>query len=67
MAGDVWKQTIAIADKYYQQASSRQPMDDLDPDNRNMHRNVFFKDSKVPSSGLTSIDSTHPEDLHGPG
>ena len=34
------------------------------PNNRNMHRNVIFKDSKkVPDVPFTSIDSDHPEDL----
>ena len=33
-------------------------------DNRNMHRNIIFKDSKkVPEVPFTSIDSDHPEDL----
>ena len=34
------------------------------PDNRNMHRNIIFKDSKkVPDLPFTSIESDHPEDL----
>lgn len=34
------------------------------PDNRNMHRNVIFKDSKkVPEVPFSALDSTHPEDL----
>jgi hypothetical protein len=34
------------------------------PQNRNMHRNLIFKDSKkVPEVPFTSIDSDHPEDL----
>jgi hypothetical protein len=67
IAGSVWKQVIAIADKYnqpgkfttfvaYEWTSA--------PDFRNMHRNVFFKDSKkVPGLPFTAIDSLHPEDL----
>jgi hypothetical protein len=63
----VWKQTIAIADEYnkpgkftafvsYEWTSM--------PDNQNMHRNVFFRDSKhVPAAPYSSIDSQHPEDL----
>ena len=50
--GSVWKQIVSIADKYYQPGrfttfaayewSST-------PDNRNLHRNIIFKDSrKVP-------------------
>jgi hypothetical protein len=34
------------------------------PDNRNMHRNFFFKDcSKVPPMPFSSVDSQPPEDL----
>jgi hypothetical protein len=63
----VWKQNIAIADKYnkpgqfttfcsYEWTSM--------PSNQNMHRNVFFKDcSKVPDAPFSAIDSDHPEDL----
>jgi Protein of unknown function (DUF3604) len=67
IAGSVWKENIAIADKYnqpgkfttfvaYEWTSA--------PNSRNMHRNVFFKDSKkVPALPYTAIDSQHPEDL----
>jgi hypothetical protein len=63
----IWKQTIAIADEYnkpgkftafvsYEWTSM--------PNNRNMHRNVFFRDSThVPIAPFSSIDSQHPEDL----
>jgi hypothetical protein len=63
----VWEQTIAIADQYnkpgkftalvaYEWTSM--------PDNQNLHRNVFFRDSKhVPVAPYSSIDSVHPEDL----
>ncbi len=63
----VWKENIAIADEYnkpgkftafvaYEWTSM--------PDNRNMHRNVFFRDSThVPVAPYSSIDSVHPEDL----
>ncbi len=34
------------------------------PDNRNMHRNVFFRDcAKVPEMPYSALDSTHPVDL----
>ena len=67
VAGSVWKQVIAIADKYYQPgkfttfvAYEWTSM----PQNQNMHRNVFFQDSKnVPAQPYTAIDSQHPEDL----
>jgi hypothetical protein len=57
--GSVWSRTVAIADKYYQPGkfttfaayewSSA-------PDNRNLHRNVIFKDTKkVPVLAQYSI------------
>ena len=34
------------------------------PNNRNLHRNVFFKDSKrAPASQFSSVTSTSPEEL----
>jgi hypothetical protein len=67
ITNNIWKQTIAAADKYnkpgkftafvsYEWTSM--------PNNQNMHRNVFFRDSvHVPLAPYTSIDSQHPEDL----
>ena len=67
VAGSVWKRVADIADKYnqpgtfttfaaYEWSST--------PDNRNLHRNVIFKDSKkIPTVPFTAMDSTHPEDL----
>jgi hypothetical protein len=67
VAGSVWKQNNDIADKYnkpgkfttfcaFEWTST--------PNNRNMHRNVFFKDcSKVPQMPFSSIDSQDPTDL----
>ncbi|MRG57806.1 DUF3604 domain-containing protein [Phyllobacterium sp. SYP-B3895] len=67
LAGTVWAQNNAIADKYnkpgtfttfcsYEWTSM--------PNNQNMHRNVFFKDcSKVPQTPFSAIESDHPEDL----
>ena len=67
VAGDIWKQTVAIADKYYQPGKFTTFAAyewTSTPNNRNMHRNVIFKDTKkVPAVPYTSIDSTHPEDL----
>jgi Protein of unknown function (DUF3604) len=67
VAGTVWKQVIAIADKYYQPGKFTTFVAyewTSAPDFRNMHRNVFFKDSKkVPALPFTAIDSLHPEDL----
>jgi hypothetical protein len=67
VAGSVWKENNAMADRAnqpgkftafcaYEWTST--------PDNRNMHRNVFFKDcAKVPAVPFSSIDSVAPEDL----
>ena len=67
VAGSVWKKVVEIADKYnqpgkfttfaaYEWSST--------PDNRNLHRNILFKDTKkVPSLPFSSIDSDQPEDL----
>ena len=67
VAGNVWKQIVAIADKYYQPGKFTTFAAyewSSTPDNRNMHRNVIFKDTKkVPDLPFTSINSTHPEDL----
>ena len=67
VAGSIWKQTVAIADKYYQPGKFTTFAAyewTSTPNNSNMHRNVIFKDTKkVPEVPYTSIDSTHPEDL----
>ena len=67
VAGTGWKENIAIADKYnqpgkfttfvaYEWTSA--------PNSRNMHRNVFFKDSKkVPALPFSAINSLYPNDL----
>jgi hypothetical protein len=67
VAGSIWQQVIAIADKYYQPGKFTTFVAyewTSAPNSRNMHRNVFFRDSKkVPAMPFTAIDSFHPEDL----
>jgi hypothetical protein len=67
VAGTVWKQNIAIADKYYQPGKFTTFVAyewTSQPNSRNMHRNVFFKDSKkVPAVPFSAIDSLYPNDL----
>ena len=67
VAGTVWKNNVAIADKYYQPGKFTTFAAyewTSAPQSRNMHRNVFFRDTKhVPAAPFTAIDSYHPEDL----
>jgi hypothetical protein len=67
VAGNVWKETVAIADKYYQPGKFTTFAAyewSSTPNNRNLHRNVIFKDTKkVPDLPFSSIDSENPEDL----
>ena len=67
VAGTVWAENNKTADEFnkpgkftafcsYEWTST--------PDNRNMHRNVFFRDcAKVPALPFSSINSSAPEDL----
>jgi len=67
VAGTIWKENVKIAEQNnhpgtftafcsYEWTSM--------PDNRNLHRNIFFRDCKnVPSMPYSSLDSDHPEDL----
>jgi hypothetical protein len=67
VAGTIWSENIKIADannhpgKFttfcsYEWTSM--------PNNRNLHRNIFFRDcGKVPAMPYSSVDSNHPEDL----
>ncbi len=67
VAGTVWKETVALAEKAtepgkftafcsYEWTSM--------PNNMNMHRNIFFKDcAKVPPMPFSALDSPFPGDL----
>ena len=67
VAGSIWKENVKIADENnhpgkftafcsYEWTSM--------PNNRNLHRNIFFKDcAHVPEMPYSALDSTHPEDL----
>jgi len=67
VAGTIWKENVRIADannhpgKFtafcsYEYTSQY--------DNRNLHRNIFFRDcAKVPEMPFSMLDSWHPEDL----
>ena len=67
IAGSVWKRVLENADKYYQPGKFTTFAAyewSSTPDNRNLHRNIIFKDTKkVPAMPFSSIDSEHPEDL----
>jgi hypothetical protein len=67
IAGSVWKENIAIADRYYKPGKFTTFVAyewTSAPNSRNMHRNVIFKDSKkVPVLPFSSIDSLYPNDL----
>ena len=67
IASSVWKQIIAVADKYNQPGKFTTFVAyewSSTPNNRNMHRNIIFKDSKkVPEYPFSSMDSDRPEDL----
>ncbi len=67
VAGSIWKENVKIADQNnhpgkftafcsYEYTSA--------PDNRNLHRNIFFRDcAHVPVMPYSALDSWHPEDL----
>lgn len=64
VAGTVWKRLVEIADRHYQPGKFTTFAAyewTSTPQNKNMHRNVFFRDSKkVPEVPFTAIDSTDP-------
>jgi hypothetical protein len=67
VAGSIWKDTVKIANENNQPgkftAFCSYEWTSM-PDNRNLHRNIFFRDcAKVPEMPYSALDSTHPEDL----
>ena len=63
----VWKRVVDIADQYYQPGKFTTFAAyewTSTPDTKNLHRNIFFLDSKkVPEVPFSSISSTDPRDL----
>ncbi len=63
----VWQRIVAIADKYYQPGKfTTFPAFEWSstPNAKNLHRNIFFLDSKkVPAVPFSAIDSTDPRAL----
>jgi len=67
VAGSIWAENVKIADANNQPgkftAFCSYEWTSM-PDNRNLHRNIFFRDcGKVPVMPYSALDSTHPEDL----
>jgi hypothetical protein len=67
VAGSVWKENVALADRFYRPGKfTTFPAYEWTPtpNNCNLHRNILFKDSKkVPAIPFSSLDSGYPEDL----
>ncbi len=65
--GTYWQRIVAIADEYYRPGEfTTFPAYEwtATPNTSNMHRNIFFLDSKkVPELPFTSIESTSPREL----
>ncbi len=67
ITGPIWKENVQIADAANQPGKftafcSYEWTSQFD--NRNLHRNVFFRDcAKVPIAPYTALDSWHPEEL----
>lgn len=67
IAGTVWKQNVEIADKFNKPgkftAFASCEWTSM-PSSMNLHRNIFFKDSKkVPAMPFSALDSQDPTDL----
>ncbi len=67
VAGTIWKENVDIADEANQPGKftafcSYEWTSQFD--NRNLHRNIFFRDcAKVPEMPFSALDSWHPEEL----
>ena len=67
MAGTIWKENVRLADENnhpgkFTAFCSFEYTSQVN--NRNLHRNVFFRDcAKVPELPYSMLDSWHPEDL----
>lgn len=67
VAGSIWRENVKIAEDNYHPGKfttfcSYEFTSQFN--NRNLHRNVFFRDcGKVPEMPYSSLDSWHPEDL----
>jgi hypothetical protein len=65
VAGTVWSETVKIADQNNQPGKFTTFCSyewTSTPDNRNLHRNIFFRNcAKVPEMPFSALDSTHPE------
>jgi hypothetical protein len=63
---NVWQKHIAIANKHYEPGKFTTFIAfewTSIPVNQNLHRNVFFRDSKGPEAVFSAFDSDRPEDL----
>jgi hypothetical protein len=67
VAGTVWKEIVKTADDYNKPGKFTAFCSfewTATPDNRNLHRNIYFKDcGKVADLPFSALDSQHPEDL----
>jgi len=63
----IWKEVVATADKYYQPGKFTTFAGfewTSNPEKRNLHRVVFFEDTKhIPDLPFSALDSDKPEDL----
>lgn len=66
LAASVWQQVVANAENFYEPGKFTTFVAyewTALPGNANMHRNIIFRDTKVPERPFTAFDSSRPEDL----